>query len=222
MYSVKKLSHRLLSRRTRLLSRLHMAETRPSLDFVFSGFTLWLMLEDTKMDIPSAIAELSSAVGIEALPIPHVTLFYNVAHESSDAALSFFQTFKTKIKSWPPLEPIGCVCDTEYAGVDGGLMDMTWAEISFKTNSHHLKCVEDAKQAFGGPSLCKTYELDKWKPHLSMAYDNPVDTPLTTKAFISVASKYPSLWMTRKIIGVTLVDTNGKIGDWKVLDSFEF
>jgi hypothetical protein len=195
------------------------------LEFIFGGFTLWLMLEETESDITSAITSLAEAVNINPIPIPHVTLFYNVRHESREAALSSFQTFKTKITCWPTFEPpVGCVCDTEFAGVNGGLMDMTWAEISLKSCSNSIVKVKEAKEAFGGASLFQTHhEPNNWKPHLSLGYDNPNDSPLTMHSLVSVLGKYPSLLLKeRKVTGIALVDTNGRIGDWAVLDRYEF
>ena len=46
------------------------------------------------------------------------------------------------------LKPVGIVCDVEFNGVDGGKMDMAWAEITLKPSPRLRRLQESAVHAF--------------------------------------------------------------------------
>jgi hypothetical protein len=126
------------------------------------------------------------------------------------------------------LEPIGCGCKTEIDGVNGSVMTMRWAEVSYRCCERHEEAWQRAVTLFA-PLLCtvasntnsgisssssssssssESYESNNsnsgtvessnavtssWDPHLSLAYDNPGDSPLNEKQLLEVLGQFPSL-----------------------------
>jgi hypothetical protein len=133
---------------------------RPALQYIFSGYSIWLELEQQEVDI-NGIGDLDVAVALASdefnlggvIPSPHVTALYGITTIATDEeARSMFrgEVMKTiskraekrqrdggSRKVWPDLEATGVLVGAEFDGVDGGLMDMAWAEISFATSAEH-------------------------------------------------------------------------------------
>ena len=59
-----------------------------------------------------------------------------------------------------------------------------------------------------------------WKPHLSLAYDNPETTVLTQQTLDKLLLRFPSLFRQRKVVAVSLWDLNGTLDQWTCLDRF--
>jgi hypothetical protein len=123
----------------------------------------------------------------------------------------------------------------EFDGVDGGLMDMAWAEISFATSTEHEAIIDDLHNIFYSSEECQP-RSHPWVPHLSICYDNPdgYGCVLTQQSFIDfLRSKCPTLAVTadanestvkftRAVSGISLWKTAGVMADWKCLDRLEF
>ena len=89
--------------------------------------------------------------------------------------------------------------------------------MTFATTDHHEQMLDGVHSIFQLPRPSN----QRWKPHLSLAYDNPlIDTPVTIAKTLDIVNTYPTLLTVpqRKIIGVSLWDTNGTMNEWKCLD----
>ena len=195
---------------------------REPLRFHFVGYTIWLELEEESYnyDLRGTIESIARDLNLQPIPYPHVTAIYGMTHISSqEEILEKWDEVKLKIKNWPDLIPKGFITDVELAGVDGGTMDMAWSEISYKTSDEHeaqLDILDDI--FFSG----KSFNRPKWLPHLSLAYDNPEESVLSLSHTASIIAKNPSLNERRKVVSMSIWDTNGKMSDWTLLDRFIF
>ena len=93
-----------------------------SLKYVFSGYTIWLLVSEIDSDLQKVTEKLSAATFTQRIEVPHVTLFYNVDYKSHESALDAFSRVKTKCQYWPSLDPITHACKKEFDGVDGARM----------------------------------------------------------------------------------------------------
>jgi hypothetical protein len=104
----------------------------------FSGYSVWLELEQFDGDLDSALHTASKELNVYAIPAPHVTVVYGVSHLPEWEARKRFQevVFK-RISSWPSLKHKGFRTDVELEGVDGGLMvrnRLEWLRKSYTSN----------------------------------------------------------------------------------------
>jgi len=102
------------------------------------------------------------------------------------------------------------------------LKDIAWSELTFATSEHHERLLDELYSIF---QFQRPESNQRWKPHLSLAYDNPtVDTPVTIARTLELVHKYPTLLTVpyRKILGISLWDTHGTMSEWKCLDRFHF
>lgn len=188
----------------------------PPLRFVFSGYSLWLELDQKDID-DSARGDLDRAM-IDAadefslggaIPSPHVTALYGIDTISDEGEMR--RVFREDVKRvlleeaekraggedgddigklWPDLAATGIIVGAEFNGVDGGEMDMAWAEVSFMTSPEHEALVnalhglffrrpsvseEAASSSSSGEEKKEEYvpRSNLWLPHLSLCYDNP-------------------------------------------------
>ena len=230
---------------------------RPALQYIFSGYSIWLELEQ-KVDI-NGLGDLDVAVALASdefdlggvIPSPHVTALYGITTIATDEeARSIFrgEVMKTLSKRaekrrkdgssrkvWPDLEATGILVGAEFDGVDGGLMDMAWAEISFASSAEHEAIIDDLYKIFHSSEECQP-RSHPWVPHLSICYDNPdgYGCVLTQQSFIDfLRRKCPTLAVaadanesivkfTRAVSGISLWKTAGVMADWKCLDRLEF
>jgi len=122
---------------------------------------------------------------------------------------------------WPDLKPIGILCDIELKGVNGGLMDMAWSEITMATSNDHEACLDLIHNIFYSESDPK--RKGPWKPHASLAYDNYDMTTLNLQDTVNIVSKFPSLTSrSKRVIAMSLWKTEGRINEWSMLERFEF
>ena len=124
---------------------------------------------------------------------------------------------------------MGILSDVEVSRVNGGMMDMTWSEITFSTSDEHEDCLDLLHQIMfhqvGGGNTPAQHPKRKapWKPHASLAYDNVDSSSLNLLDTVRVVSKYPTLMSKcKKVVGMSLWSTEGKIDDWRRLECFEF
>jgi len=213
---------------------------RQSLDFVFEGYTIWLEPKQFKNDFSNAITQSSLDLNIESIPRPHATAIYGMTHfdskesnnsysqeEGEKRVLEIFQGLKLKLTSWPTLQPVGFLTDFEENGVNGGLMDLIWSEVTFKSSEEHEAHLDILYKEFFDSDPNPVCRSKMWRPHISLAYDN-LDTEshssdLNLSYTYSLIQKYPSLLLgEREIEGISLWNTNGKMKEWKLLDRYTF
>mmetsp|Transcript_26639 Transcript_26639/g.63883 ORF Transcript_26639/g.63883 Transcript_26639/m.63883 type:complete len:428 (-) Transcript_26639:3297-4580(-) len=199
------------------------------LRFVFSGYSLWLELEQKEIDhngrgdLDRAMIDAADRFHLGgAIPSPHVTALYGIDTVDEEAMRRMFREDVKQVllsqaeerrrrqegignedgvaddgdsdvdcaKLWPDLMATGIIVGAEFDGVDGGTMDMAWAEVSFATSPEHEMLINALYDMFyrrSASSLelrssCSNDEEKKdehaprsgpWVPHLSLCYDNP-------------------------------------------------
>jgi hypothetical protein len=249
---------------------------QPALRYRFSGYSIWLELEQQKVD-NNGVGDLDFAVNEAAdefrlggaIPAPHVTALYGITTiANDDEAINVFReevmtaitnraTTRNEVtgstgKLWPDLDATGILVGAEFDGVNGGEMDMAWAEISFATSPEHETLVSDLYNIFyrrdakrlSAANASETEEGGEqeypprshtWVPHLSICYDNPegFGSILTRQSFeYFLKTKCPTLAaaalpdktvkFTRAVRGISLWKTIGTMAEWKCLDRFDF
>jgi len=151
-------------------------------------------------------------------------MFYGVKYDNEETALKYFHDVTNEIKSFPPFRGNGIVADVERNGVDGGLMNMVWTEISFKCSKEHTAVVDRCRELFPGG---ETYQPNCWRPHLSLGYDNPnegckMNMSTLAASVAAVEAKGENVFQEREIDGFALVDMNGDISEWRVIEEIMF
>jgi len=194
------------------------SKTARSIPFTFTGYSIWLDPHGPNASL--GIKALSDKLGLELIPSPHVTLLYGVHYVNDQDAIERFREVcrvVTEKGGCPPFKPVGVVCDVEFAGVDGGTMDMQWSEVTLKARPEHNEMFKTANEIFG-----RADALVEYKPHLSLGYDNPVGTPLDMQTTLSVVQEHPKLVTEDTCMkGLSLWDTNGKMSEWRRVASFD-
>ncbi|GMI03451.1 hypothetical protein TrLO_g6333 [Triparma laevis f. longispina] len=200
------------------------------LNYKFSGYTLWLDVHDDEGVYRSIIDGLEEEFETSHIERPHITLVYGAPHTLYSAQQTF-TSLKPHLQSLSSqtLTPIGLVTDTELYGVNGGKMDMIWSEISLKANPTlegiqsnigRLFSLDDGAQKKDGSA--PPPETSTWRPHLSLAYDEPSGGALNLKSVVKEFNKYEKVWEEVRIKGVSLWDMNGRIEEWKCIDEVVF
>jgi len=216
-------------------------DNREALRFRFKGYTIWMEPEqfpveiiskedgvsvNTVSDLDHIIATISTEQGLQPIPKPHVTLLYGMSQFSSEEEVkAIFQgEFKDSlskmeigntIDNWSsPLKFSDGLFGVCFDGVDGEEMDMAWTEITFAKAPEYERMVDNVYQMF----YKNQGSMHKWSPHLSLAYDNPEDTRLSSAVVPDMISRFPTLTKDRKIEAISLWDTNGPMSDWRCLD----
>ena len=93
------------------------------LKFIFSGYSIWLELEQFDNDLDTVLHTASAELGVLPIPAPHVTVVYGVSHLPEwQARKKFRDVVLEHIPEWPALKHKGFITDVEYEGVNGGLM----------------------------------------------------------------------------------------------------
>ncbi len=244
-------------------------ERQPALRYIFSGYSIWLELEQEKIDkngvgdLEFAVKEAADEFNLGgAIPAPHVTALYGITTIATDQeAINIFrkdvitaitnraekQQHETAVKKlWPDLTATGILVGAEFDGVNGGEMDMAWAEISFSTSPEHESLVSELYDIFyrrDATTLAAANRKEEfpprsqpWVPHLSICYDNPsgFGSVLTRQSFEDfLRNKCPTLAaaaesndttvkFVRAVSGISLWKTAGTMADWKCLDRFQF
>mmetsp|Transcript_28338 Transcript_28338/g.48175 ORF Transcript_28338/g.48175 Transcript_28338/m.48175 type:complete len:437 (+) Transcript_28338:101-1411(+) len=201
-------------------------QRHPPLRFVFSGYSLWLELHQTDIDthgrgdLDRAMIDAADRFHLGgAIPSPHVTALYgiDIGMEEDEMRRVFREDVRRVLlelaekkknsgshgssgKLWPDLDATGIICDVEFDGVNGGEMDMAWAEVSFATSPEHETLINALYDVFyrrrsvvipdsssSSSSSSSTHSNEEkeeveqaypprtkpWVPHLSLCYDNP-------------------------------------------------
>ena len=191
-------------------------QLREPLRFAFKGYSIWLEVDEVENDLTDTIHRVSKELGVVPLPSAHLTVVYGIDHLTNVEILKRFDQLGEKIKSWPKLRPRGVITDIELEGVQGGLMDMAWTEISFATSPEHEALVSSVHKIFGMPRT-----TDNWLPHISLAYDNPENTALNLIYTANLIAQKPTLFHERNVKAISLWNTEGKLQDWKLVRRFD-
>lgn len=244
-----------------------LPKRHPPLRFVFSGYSIWLELEqqeideDGRGDLDRAVIDAANEFHLGgAIPSPHVTALYGIGNDANEGKIR--RVFREDVKKvlsnsaeerrqrdgkdeigkmWPDLDATGIHVGTEFDGVNGGEMDMAWAEVTFATSSEHealldalynlFYCSSDEEKKEERPSRANT-----WAPHLSLCYDNPEGFgPNLSRVAIEnyITNNCPTLekaidksdnivTFSRAVNGISLWKTAGTMSEWKCLDKIQF
>ena len=142
-------------------------------------------------------------------------------HLSIEEARARLRTVKDIIPQWPIFaKPTGITSDIAQCGRPGQVCDIAWSELTLATNPQHEAALDLLYELFYGP----VYSRDRpWKPHNSVAYDNPETNCLSLLDTIMYASQNPSLLgMERRVASIALWSTVGKMEDWRCLERVRF
>eukprot|EP00520_Triparma_pacifica_P019393 CAMPEP_0118633908 /NCGR_PEP_ID=MMETSP0785-20121206/1250_1 /TAXON_ID=91992 /ORGANISM="Bolidomonas pacifica, Strain CCMP 1866" /LENGTH=139 /DNA_ID=CAMNT_0006524819 /DNA_START=155 /DNA_END=571 /DNA_ORIENTATION=- len=122
-----------------------------ALSFSFTGYTIWFDVQEVEGDWTNVHRKLQESMGLSLIPGSHITCIYGRTFPSPTTALTSFKNLQSFLLSQPslspyravpPFKPTAVLCDKEVRGVDGGLMDMVWAEVSVKKERAHTEIVE--------------------------------------------------------------------------------
>lgn len=196
-------------------------ESRRKLQWEFKGLTLWLELEEFDNDLTNAISDFSAKHNSPFIPKPHTTAIYGMEHLTVHEAKEKLQSLRSKIDQWPRFaKPTGVTQDIAQVGRPGQVCSIAWSELTLSTNEEHEQALDVLYELFYGES----YTRDRpWKPHNSIAYDNPEDNTLSLLDTVLYASKNPTLLgKERRVEAISLWSTEGKMEDWKCLDRVRF
>ena len=197
------------------------SSSRRSLQWEFKGLTIWLELEEFDNDLTRAVEYFSSKHNSPFIPQSHTTAIYGMEHLSVDEARARLRTVRDIIPQWPTFaKPTGITSDIAQCGRPGQVCDIAWSELTLATNPQHEAALDLLYELFYGP----IYSRDRpWKPHNSVAYDNPETNCLSLLDTIMYASQNPSLLgMERRVASIALGSTVGKMEDWRCLERVRF
>lgn len=195
--------------------------SRRSLQWEFKGLTIWLELEEFDNDLSRAVEYFSSKHNSPFIPQSHTTAIYGMEHLSIEEARTRLRTVRDIIPQWPTFaKPTGITSDIAQCGRPGQVCDIAWSELTLATNPQHEAALDLLYELFYGP----VYSRDRpWKPHNSVAYDNPETNCLSLLDTIMYASRNPSLLgMERRVASIALWSTVGKMEDWRCLERVRF
>jgi len=197
--------------------------------FVFRGYSIWLELSQTDHDLDNAVAKAAMDNGLFPIPEPHCTVIYGVTHMTeAEARRSFLEKVVPAVEQWPALETKGSHCGFCFDGVDGEEMDMAWAEITLASSPEHENLVDKVHDCFYGVDNCDPAEdkerVGPWKPHVSLAYDNPEGSALDDLSADKIFATHPTLLGRKKrdVLAISLWSTEGTINQWKKLERYTF
>ena len=134
-----------------------------------------------------------------------------------------------ELTTWPSFQVKGIHTDVSYDGVEDDDMDMAWIEMTLGTSKEHRNHVDRVLRAFYrsdadddhhlNSSLQLQHPRPKWKPHLSLVYENPDQAKLNLHYSMTIMNKLPSLTskMNRRVTAISLWKTEGKMQHWKQL-----
>lgn len=202
--------------------------SRRKLHWKFHGLTLWLELEEFNSDITDAIRDFSSRHNSPLIPKSHTTAIYGMKHLSVDEAKAKLQKVRDTIPQWPAFErPTGVVSDTSEAGRPGQVCTIAWSELTLATDARHEAALDELYRVFFGPSssigASEPQRCRPWKPHNSIAYDNPEDNALSLSDTVLYMSQHPTLLSEkRRVEAISLWSTEGTMEEWKCLDRVRF
>jgi len=194
------------------------------LKWEFYGLTLWIELEEYDLDLTTAVEDLAYKFNLELIPKCHMTAIYGMTHLTIDQAKEKLQAVKDVIPTWPDFAPpTGVVSDIAVCGRPGQVCDVAWCELTLSSNDAHEEALNKLYSLFHDSSNTSWNRCKPWKPHSSIAYDNPENKEFSLGDLVQYVAQHPSLiTRERRVEAISLWDTNGKMEDWKCLDRVYF
>lgn len=211
---------------------------RRKLQWKFKGLTLWLELEEFDNDITNAISYFSSRHSSPLIPKSHTTAIYGMEHLTPEEASRRLHKVKEVLSGgvWPKFcRPTGVTSDIAEDGKPGQVCSIAWSELTLATSDEHERALDELYRLFyedvegdciessSSGSSCVPSRNRPWKPHNSIAYDNPETNALSLLDTIMYASQHPSLLgKERRVEAISLWSTDGKMEDWVCIDRVRF
>lgn len=196
---------------------------RRKLQWEFVGLTLWIELEEFDNDITRAVEDFSARHSSPFIPKPHMTAIYGFDHLSPAEAAARLQRVPAVLGpgGWPSFSrPTGVVSDIAVCGRPGQVCSIAWAELTMASGPAHEDALDALHGLFFGEDWRVEHERERpWKPHCSIAYDNPDTNRLSLLDTVVYASRSPTLLAKeRRVEAISLWSTQGKMEEWICLD----
>ena len=195
---------------------------RTPLRFEFRGYSVWLEVEDFQGDLDAALDVAASDLHVHRVPSPHVTVEYGMTHVPEDEMRRRFRGLPGKqlLQDWPVFDVRGIQTGSTYDGVDGEDMTMAWVEMTLGTSPTHEIMVDRVRSVMYKDDVVP--RIQKWMPHLSLCYENPEEAKSNLHYSLTVMQRVPTLTSrsTRRVTGISLWTTQGKMKHWKCLERF--
>lgn len=201
---------------------------RRKLQWEFKGLTLWLELEEFNNDISRAVENFSSRHSSPFIPKSHTTAIYGMEHLTVQEAKDRLAKVKECMVGgqWPSFaKPTGITSDIAVCGRPGQVCSIAWSELTLSTSPQHEAALDALYHLFYTHSSIDEVPLrdGPWKPHNSIAYDNPETNALSLLDTVLYASENPTLLgCERRVEAISLWSTEGKMEEWTCLDRVKF
>jgi len=194
--------------------------TRRKLQWKFKGLTLWLELEEFNHDLTRAVSDFSSKHSSPFIPKPHTTVIYGMEHLSTQEAKARLQ----QVTEWPSFSrPTGVTSDIAVCGKPGQVCSIAWSELTLSTNPAHEDALDALHKLFFGEGWSAESRDRPWKPHNSIAYDNPETNTLSLLDTVMYMGRNPTLLgRERRVEAMSLWSTEGKMEEWVCIDRVKF
>ena len=105
---------------------------------------------------------------------------------------------------------------------------MIWSEISLKASQTFMSIQKTIESIFDITENSEKKDgsshanVEEWRPHLSLSYDEPDGGTLDLGSVVRHVSKEEGIWKDVKVKGVSLWDMNGTIEEWKMIEEVVF
>ena len=201
---------------------------RRKLQWKFKGLTLWLELEEFDNDLTQAVEDFSSKHYSPWIPKPHTTAIYGIEHLSHEEASKRLQRVREVMPNgkWPSFaKPTGVTSDIAVCGRPGQVCSIAWSELTYASNDEHEQALDALYSLFYSEEDGEDVEARHrpWKPHNSIAYDNPETNALSLLDTITYMSVHPTLLgCERRVEAISLWSTVGKMDEWTCIDRVKF
>mmetsp|Transcript_30226 Transcript_30226/g.51478 ORF Transcript_30226/g.51478 Transcript_30226/m.51478 type:complete len:339 (+) Transcript_30226:751-1767(+) len=198
---------------------------RRKLQWKFKGLTIWLELEEFDNDLTRAVEDLSCKHSSPFIPKPHTTAIYGMEHLSIDEAKARLARVRDVVGQWPAFEkPTGVTSSIAECGKPGQVCSIAWSELTLSSNEEHEAAMDALHRLFFGEDWVPETRDRPWKPHNSIAYDNPETNTLSLlDTVMYCASSNPTLLgRARRVEAISLWSTVGKMEEWECIDRVRF
>lgn len=195
------------------------------LSWEFYGLTLWIELEEFDNDITKTISSMAVSHNVEVIPKSHMTAIYGMTHLTVEEAKEKMMLLRSIFpEGWPMFDrPVGIVTDLAVAGRPGQVCSIAWAELTLPSNQQHEEAMDKLYELFYPIESNRPQRNRPWKPHNSIAYDNPETSVLSLGETFKFITKYPTLLTKKRSVkAISLWDTNGTMSEWKCVDRVKF
>jgi len=194
------------------------------LRFEFRGYSVWLELQDVHDDLNQALDVAARDLHVHRVPSPHVTVEYGMTHVGEAEMRSRFKEIPAQqlLSEWPAFDVRGIQIGSCYEGVDGEDMTMAWVEMTLGTSPKHEAMVDWVRRCMYQDEHVGA-RTTKWTPHLSLCYENPEQAKSNLHYSLTIMHRVPTLTSLakRRITGIALWKTQGKMEHWECLERFD-